>query len=81
MFRLLIPFFCPSISMSDSVTIPMPPLSAFIKQAEITREALKNFSTVSGLVNAPNIIKPALADVLHATVSCSFFSLRLNFSF
>jgi hypothetical protein len=51
----------------DSVYTSEP---AFLKQAELAKDALKNFLAVRGL-GAANIIKPALHDVLNATVRFS----------
>ena len=47
----------------------MPPANeaAFLRQAELAQEALKNFVAIRAL-NAPGIIKPALHEVLNTTV-------------
>jgi hypothetical protein len=55
-----------------------PTEAAFLKQADIARDALRNFTTVSGLINAPNIIRPALHDVLNATVRLFIFALSFS---
>jgi hypothetical protein len=66
-------------SSAASNNVSMPSEASFIKQAELAREALKNFTTVSGLVNAPNIVRPALNDVVQATVCLSPFFFLLKF--
>lgn len=69
--------------MSPSPTsIPsMPSENSFKKQAEVAREALKNFNMVRAL-NAPSLVKAALTDLVESTVRFPIsFSVELLISF
>ena len=60
---------------NDSVSDPaMPPSEdAFKKQAELARQALKNFNAIRSL-DAPGPIRTALYELVPATVSSLFFT-------
>jgi hypothetical protein len=49
---------------------PMPTEKAFLKQAGLAREALKTFLMVHKL-GVPNVIRPALIDLINYTVGFS----------
>jgi hypothetical protein len=49
-----------------------PSEAAFLRQAELAQEALKNFLAIRAL-NTPSIIKPALHEVLNTTVRSFLF--------
>lgn len=70
--------------MSDTPTSPtidtMPTEANFIKQAELAQTALKNFIAVRSL-DTPSIIKPALHEVISATVRSRFIYFVLSFIF
>jgi hypothetical protein len=79
-------FYSPPLFMSISPTavVKMPSENSFKKQADIARDALKNFNTVRAL-NVPSLVKTALSELVEATVSfifpmsISFISHVLNF--
>jgi hypothetical protein len=56
--------------MASSKTTTASSDAAFNKQADIARDALKNFNTISTL-NAPGLIKTAMDDLIMALVSYS----------
>lgn len=61
---------------SSPVAIIMPTETAFLKQAGLAREALKTFLAVHKL-GAPNVIRPALVDVVNFTVGFSYVCVFL----
>jgi len=61
-----------SLSPSKSTVTNTPSDAAFKKQADTTREALKNFNAIS-ILNAPGPIKIALEELVNATVHFIYF--------
>jgi predicted translin family RNA/ssDNA-binding protein len=59
------------MSISPTAVVKMPSENSFKKQADVARDALKNFNTVRAL-NAPSLAKTALSELVEATVSFIF---------
>ena len=59
------------MSSSKTVTSPLSD-TAFNKQADAVRDALKNFETISTMNNALDLAKTAMETLLSATVSLLF---------
>jgi hypothetical protein len=62
------------MSLSPTSISKMPSENSFKKQAEVARDALKNFNTVRTL-NAPSLVKAALTDLVETTVRLPGLSL------
>jgi hypothetical protein len=65
---------------SSSTVDNQPTEAAFLKQAEVAREALKNFLAIKAL-NHPAIIKPALYEVITSTVRSHYLISKFCFNF
>ena len=66
------------MSLSSTTITNMPSENSFKKQAEIAREALKNFNAIR-VLNAPGMVKTALFELVEAVVSASLILFFLVF--